>query len=200
MSGKKVPAWLLKELSERTFNIWTKDFASRIGTFSQVVVAAIALTTAIVALVTFAHSRKTYKYRIVADLLKEYREVVMGNAIAFLWERFRSKYGKNEDAPVEGYVKEYTDGHTDLQSFHSRRRMVSHYYMQVAALIDQGIVPADLFYANWTKTDLAIIDKILIPINLRALPKTIGEQPSTRETMPWRDARLLALYRNARDE
>ena len=58
-------------------------------------------------------------------------------------------------------------------TLHHKRRVVSHFYLHLANLYVNKILPKDVLYVGWSRGDLAIIPDILLPIELK-LGKEFG--------------------------
>jgi len=111
--------------------------------------------------------------------LKEYRTASMGRAIAALWLLYR-KSKLNEDRLVRNYITLYK-----LQknkSFHfDIRRKVSVFYQELALFIEKDKYAKDEVYSLWARTNLDLIPKVLMPIELKAIPRLLSEE-SGQET------------------
>jgi hypothetical protein len=106
-------------------------------------------------------SRQTFKIQLLHDLLNEYSSENMQSAIEEL-ERYRKKehrIGNSKFGIV--YHQKYKD------MIDVSRIKVSHFYQKLALFHDIGILPHDLIYATWNRSNLRILIRIIIPIEHR---------------------------------
>jgi hypothetical protein len=83
---------------------------------------------------------------------------------------------------IKRYTKAYTREKEEKEnSIHLKRRQVSGFWLQVASLSDKDPGYRKLIYAMWKKKDLEIIPKIIIPLEIRAIPIALGNNPVENE-------------------
>lgn len=175
-------------------------FIEVVGTISDSVTAIMAVAALIAAGFAWRLSKRTFRYQIVNELLKEYRSKEMGSSIRRLNEYFR-ECGSNQDALVEKYKEDYRNEKQGDDSIHNHRRAVSSFYQQVAILADKDSYIRKTAYEIWKRGDLEIIETIIIPIEVRAMRTILGRQPILDEPKyPMYVKRMLTFYRRAPEE
>lgn len=164
----------------------------------------IALASAIFTLLLWLHQRKSMFHQALMDVQKEYRSAEMLYAVRELWNFYRTH-------PKDELVKEYERIRLEDEqrisaldkldrlkhernTLHYYRRLVSHFYHHLGALLINGILPRDIIFRSWSESDLRIIPEILVPIenNLRAVLHEPPKRPLD-EKHP-----LVFLYEQAR--
>ena len=92
----------------------------------------------------------------------------------------------------------YENNKYSEENLHYKRRMISAFYQQVAAFVENDRMLKKLVYSIWRKGDLSIIPKILIPIETIAIPKALNSPPISREEdYPVAFKSMLRLYKDA---
>jgi len=139
------------------------------------------------------------------SLQKDYRSPQMLYAVSTLMDFYR------EHGPKK-FVEKYEERREkerkwiltiDRQSrieamqsiLHYQRRLVSHFYNQLATLYINEVLPKDIVYRNWSEADLRIIPEILIPIENK-LREVLFKPP-----LPPLDesSSLMVLFRGSKD-
>ena len=117
----------------------------------------------------------------------------MGMAIRSVWEFY---VVHKKDNFISEYCEFYENGYYDV---HYQRRMVTFFYQKMAALKYQKIIDQEIINTVWTKGDLSIIDKILIPIMREAMPKILGGPIVELDDMHISFKNMQKLYDEAED-
>jgi len=104
-------------------------------------------------------SRKTEKKQLLSELLKEYREKEMGEALRSLWILYKQQ-GEDEEKLRKAYIENVKEN----KPIHYERRLASQYFQQLALYYNEGLLPINLIKKVWTVEDLSIIEKILYPL------------------------------------
>jgi hypothetical protein len=171
-------------------------FSLPAGTLSDFVLALSAIIAGIFAYHAWSISKGQLKNQIVSELLKEYRSPEMGMAIRRLYEEFHTCQ-ENQEQLIERYQSVYRNERDNLNGLHYQRRKVSIFYQHISTLITNGIIGNTIFYSLWTKDDLKIIPDILIPIETKAIPLSVGKIEISPWNMPRAFTSMLDLYKNA---
>jgi hypothetical protein len=175
-------------------------FIEVVGTISDSVTAAMAVAALIAAIFAWRLSKRTFRYQIINELLREYRSKEMGSSIRRLHEYFR-ECGSNQDSLVERYKQDYRNEKHGDDSIHNHRRAVSSFYQQVAILADKDRYIRKTAYEIWKRGDLEIIETIITPIEVRAMRAILGHEPILHEAKyPMYLKRMLTFYRRAPKE
>ena len=140
-------------------------------------------------------------HQVLSTVLLEYRSPEMFYAVRTL-RRFYAANGADEQNLVAAYqqTRDAEAGHLNTLSpveqlaalrgtFDHQRRLVSHFYGFLSGLYDLQIIPRTLLYTYWTRDDLDIIPKVIIPLD-RQLEKDANVSASARA---WFE-RLQKLY------
>jgi hypothetical protein len=145
-------------------------------TIIESIAAAGTLVTALIglpiALASLRKARIQRKTEFLARYFKEYRAEEMGRAISDLWKLYR-KSRSDEVTMIENYVKR---NKKDGGKFHLEvRRKVSAFYQEMGFLAEGDPELRDLMFRVWTSGDLEIIRKIILPLELFAVPRVIDD-------------------------
>jgi len=165
--------------------------------------AIAAILAALFAAFAWSVSKKTLVHQTLLDLQKEYRSPQMLFAVEKLRDFYR-EYGP------EKFVDKYEEIRREEQNWvlkldknqqieavqntlHNQRRLVSHFYQQLATLYINRVLPKDIVYKSWSEADLRIIPEVLIPIENR-LREVLHNPPlePLNENSP-----LLILYKDS---
>jgi len=135
---------------------------------------AVALVSSIFAARAWMTAQKALMLQLLLDVLKDYRSSEMMIAVESLWN-FYKKHGKHRF--TEEYERLRNEERDWLQkmpkhdrakyaqgTLHYQRRLVSQFYQCLADIYVLRIVPEKLIYMQWSKSDLEIIPKIIIPL------------------------------------
>ncbi len=143
----------------------------------------IAVLSAICAVLSVREARRAWKtahtaiaQQALMNFLHEYRSAEMMDAVKSLWDLHRENPG---DSMVRKYKEIFEEDDAKLRrsepleraalvasTLHYKRRLVTHFYVYLALLVDQKILPATLIYASWSKRALGIIPKVLVPLEI----------------------------------
>lgn len=143
----------------------------------DVLAAAGPIAAAILAVVVWWASERRQKYETLSKLMTAYASPEMLSAIAGLWEFYEiagDKFIENAERDLSG--KELDRPLNDKPTLNSRRRMVDHFYTQLAHLYFAGMLPGKRVFEVWKPKDLRVITRILIPLGNvlgRLIPRTI---------------------------
>lgn len=173
-------------------------------------IALISAITAIAAVVLAASSwklaNKTLVHQTLVDLQKEYRSTQMLYAIKTLWDfynengqdKFVEKYEeiRCEEQKMVSSLEKQKQIEAEQSTLHNQRRIVSHFYQQLANLYVNKVLTKDVVYRSWSEADLRIIPQVIVPIenNLR---KVLHKPPLGRPLDE--NHSLLVLYRDSRN-
>jgi hypothetical protein len=154
---------------------------------ASVVIAAAGMFIAWLAL------RETWRaprYQILSDLMKDYAQPQMADAVSSLWDFYEHTCKSNKDTVKEQFTML---GRDDPLKLDQARRRVSHFYKRLAILWKDSTwfvnsLFADSIFSIWSDTDLRIIPEIIIPLE-NALLEKHGAKPRDNE---FKD--LLDLY------
>lgn len=140
----------------------------------EAIVIGVGIAGVIFAGLAWSLSGRALRYRMATDLMRDYRDYEMGEAIKTLWDYQRKvgtkqqleddflrrlkKMKKNEGKEN----KEKEDKYTEV--IHKYRRRVAQFYRCMAALHYGRVVPDKLLYDIWHEKTLEIIPKIVIPL------------------------------------
>lgn len=141
-------------------------------------ISAISLVIAGLSALYARHAWTSARHAILQQTLQalhaEYGSAEMLDAVRSLWEFYRThgeanlaaEYEKQRIADENELNKKHGADRIEYikTSLHYKRRIVSHFYMHVLHLITNRIISEDAFYAGWSKSDLQIIVKILLPL------------------------------------
>jgi hypothetical protein len=168
----------------------------------SVVVALLAFSISVGA---FTLSKRRHHHALEGDLRKEYLSPQMHQAVRRLWQfynlwgtNFVNRYEekrKEEDAQIAGLEPQMRIV-AEQATLHYQRKLVSHFYQYVAALYRNKTIPNYIVFGIWSKSDLEIIPKIIIPIENK-----LRESLNTPPLLPLDDnCGLLTLYRDATEQ
>ena len=154
------------------------------------IISAIAAIFAVtLAAFSWSLAKKTLVHQTLVDLQKEYRSAQMLYAIKTLWnfynensqDKFVEKYEevRSEDQKMVSSLEKQKQIEAEQSTLHNQRRIVSHFYKQLAILYDNKVLPKDVVYKSWSEADLRIIPQVLVPIEnqLRELLHTPPLEP-----------------------
>jgi len=139
------------------------------------------------------------------SLQKDYRSPQMLYAVRTLWdfyrehgtEKFVEKYEKIREEELKWILTIDRQNRIEAEqtTLHYQRRLVSHFYNQLATLYVNNVLPKDIVYRNWSEADLSIIPEILIPIENK-LREVLYKSP-----LPPLDenSSIMVLYRGSKD-
>ena len=151
-------------------------------------------------------SDRALKYKMLAELMRDYADSKMGEAVGTLWDFQRECVDKKKqlEAEFERRLKKMkkNKGKEDkskedkeTEMIDSHRRRVSHFYHCMAALHHGRVVPDKVLYRIWHEKTLKIIPKIIMPLG-NTLIKLRGEDPDDKEYV--REFELLdALHKDS---
>jgi hypothetical protein len=146
-------------------DIWTA-----IGAIAAAGTLLTALIGVPIAFASLRRARKERKTAFLSSYLEEYRSVPFGNAVKELWE-FYEVCNKDQDTMVRMYVTQYA---YDSGRFHMNvRRRVTAFFQQMGLLLNEDSELRDIVYSVWTRGDLEIISKILLPLEILAVPRVV---------------------------
>ncbi|HNS20164.1 MAG TPA: hypothetical protein PKH24_06675 [Sedimentisphaerales bacterium] len=128
--------------------------------FSMVSLVIAGLSAAFAAGAWLA-AHKSLTYQALADVMRDYAEDNIAEDVSTLWVFFRKCRGNN-DSLMKEFGKLLDDSeHSDVTV---ARRRVSHFYQRVGALYAGKVLPGKVLYRHWSRDDLSIIPKVIIPL------------------------------------
>jgi hypothetical protein len=116
--------------------------------------------------------RKRAARELLNSYICEYRTPQMGHAIASLWDLYRLAR-KNPRELVRLYIKLYRKERNHAFHFEVRRR-VSIFYQQLALIAEKEEYAKEEIYRMWSKSNLDLIPKVLLPLEVVAIPEIIA--------------------------
>lgn len=149
-----------------------------------------------------AIAQAALRFQVLVPALNEYRSAQMYIAIRALWAYYkldpktlaeRFEQDRARDLEMEATVEpaEFVDFIEGTIDFH--RRLVSQFYNLLTSIYAEGGDQRKWLYTYWSKRELRIIPRILIPLE-RALANAIQTKPS-----PVTIDRLQRLYEDSPD-
>ena len=117
-------------------------------------------------------SRQQAAREIVTLYMREFRTPQMGRAIASLWDLYRLAR-RNPRELVRLYIKLYRKERNHAFHFEVRRR-VSVFFQHLALLAEQEECAREEVYRIWSKSNLDVIPKVLLPLEVAAIPEIIN--------------------------
>ena len=121
-------------------------------------------------------------HQVLIPIINDYRTPDMHAAVKALWEL----YGAHPETFVVVYENLRTEQAAEIEALpptqrapaeaatlHFQRRMVTHFYRVLGGMYELGVIPKTVLYTYWERGDLAIIPKILVPIEV-SLGATLG--------------------------
>ncbi|MGO9410013.1 MAG: hypothetical protein ACLQCB_04590 [Spirochaetia bacterium] len=140
---------------------------------------------------------------LIVAYLAEYRSPQMGRAIASLWDLYRLAR-RNPRELVRLYIRLYKKDRNHAFHFEVRRR-VSVFFQHLAFLVEQEESVREETYRYWTKSNLELIPKVLLPLETFAVPEILSGYRSEEskenfilDTSPQRSLKAMEeLYSNA---
>ena len=139
------------------------------------IVIGVGIAGVIFAGLAWSFSGRALKYRMLAELKRDYGDSEMGEAIEKLWD-YQRNVG-DEQQLEEDFIRRYkkmkkNEGKKDKEdeedeqtkAIHKYRRRVAQFYRCMAALHYGCVVPDKLLYRIWHEKTLEIIPKIVIPL------------------------------------
>lgn len=126
--------------------------------------------------------RKSHIHQVLVSILGEYRSLEMLAAVRGLWD-----FRKNNSSNLANAYTIQFNAESELVSklplaeqldaervtIHNKRRLVSQFYQHLAGLYELGIIDGKILYSYWSESDLAIIPRVLIPMEI-ALGSALG--------------------------
>ena len=171
-------------------------FIERVGTISDLITALVAIGALVAAVIAWLLSKRTFRYQLINELLKEYRSKEMGSSIRRLREYFKEECQSNQDALVQKYIEDYKKEQGD-DSIHNNRRAVSLFFLQLSTLAKDSYIRKTA-YEIWKRSDLEIIETIIAPIEMKAMRVILNRQPILDEpNYPTYMKEMLKFYRGA---
>ena len=162
--------------------------------------AVAAIASAAIAVLAWRAAKRALIQQSLQVIHQEEASPQMLDAVRSLWDLRRA----NSDAFVDEYERirllqqaqaDTLEGQERIEfvssTLHHKRRLVSHFYMHLAQLVDTGVLSSDHVYAHWRRSDLSIIPELLVPLE-SALAGTLGLGRPSRNF-----ERMVALYDNA---
>ncbi|MGA2615186.1 MAG: hypothetical protein ABSG38_17260 [Spirochaetia bacterium] len=113
---------------------------------------------------------------LLAAYLNEYRTPQMGRAIANLWDLYKLAR-RNPRELVRLYIRLYKKERNHAFHFEVRRR-VSIFYQHLALFVEREEYAKEEIYRMWSKSNLDLIPKVLIPLEVVAVPEILSGFPS----------------------
>jgi hypothetical protein len=151
----------------------------------------IGIASVIFAGLAWLVANRSLKYQMLTELMHQYAQPAMGEAVATLHDFFHHDCDKK----LTGMKKKFKDDIklldkkkkkeklTDkeeeiakgITKIDNARRQVSHFYQRMAALHEGHVLPDKILYRIWNEETLEIIQEIIIPLE-EVLIKSIQEK------------------------
>lgn len=139
-----------------------------------VVSGVAALFSALYARYAWSSTRQALIHQVLMDIHADYRSPEMLDAVKSLWDLHRA-HGRAHIAAEYERLRVADDAillalpAKDRLDFirttlHHKRRLVAHFYLHLADLYVNKILPKEVLYSGWCRGDLAIIPEVLLPI------------------------------------
>ena len=162
-----------------------------------IVGAAATVSVAVVTIFSWITSNRRTRSNVFLELQKEYGSPEMGIAIRSVWE-FYEKHQKDDF--IKAYADQYPLNQYRHDAIHYQRRQVSHFYSKMAALryVHKILRKKDIG-SIWSKGDLRIIPKVLIPIETKALPRALRKSETKLDKLHISFKNMQRLYDEAED-
>ncbi len=149
-----------------------------IAVISDLILPLGAITLSIIAMVKSTKTNDiSQKADFLSGILSQYRTNEMADSIIFLWDKFEDS-NKNTENLVQKYIELYKQDKRN--AFHLHRRVVSQFFHLVSVYFKNNIIDVSILKQIWTKDDLGIIVKILIPIE-KELSLMLGHDDLTKK-------------------
>jgi len=148
----------------------------------------LAIYSSIVAKKSAKYTRQSVLTTILLSFHKDYSSKEMNDAVSYLHQLKRDNEKAFSDNPYK-FARDYISNTSYDSNEWQKRRMVSHFYSNLANLLDHGLVEDNYVFTLWGLDDLKII-KILEPIETAICEKT-DSLPYKKEWPP------LRLYEKA---
>ena len=151
-------------------------FANIVVALAALVGVSIGLAQLNLLLVLKGDEKRLHRQQAAKALLNtflvEYRSPQMGRAIAGLWDLYRLAR-RNPRELVRLYIKLYKKDRNHAFHFEVRRR-VSVFFQQLAFFGEQEENAREEIYRYWSKSNLELIPRILLPLETFAVPEIIS--------------------------
>jgi len=132
------------------------------------VAAVIAVGISLLAMII---SRRILKFQVLYELQKDYRSGQMMSAIATLRE-FDRYCDSNKLNLKDEFLKRFQSegeqvakGKKIETTLNYKRRLVTNFYIYLASLYANKILPPELIFDLWLPSDFEMFDKFLIPLH-----------------------------------
>lgn len=162
--------------TEAEYSVKVPDIPILIATIALVVV------TAIYAVFTYKISKSTsggVKAKILISLVKDYGNKSMGEAVDYLWSKYREYKDEKMEEKFEELGKKYIeklrsssetreldDNDRTFIEWDAKRREVSHYYVMADKLIDDDkLITSTEMEAIIDKNQVEIVEKIILKLD-----------------------------------
>jgi hypothetical protein len=144
------------------------------STVIAIIGTLISLGSFIGTLIIVKITRRRENHQNLLQQISNYSKPEMHSAIKRLWNLYRD-YGQHK--LVENYIeimnRENQKSKTirisdrlkyEITTIHYQRRMITTFYRGLGMLLRNNLIPKKETYEYWAKTDVEIVDKIIIPI------------------------------------
>lgn len=154
----------------------------------------IAIVAIWISIPAYFVSKKTLNHQALIEIHKEFRSPEMLYALDGVWKFYRdvkNKHKKKESKKFEKIlIKEYKTKHIQErdkiaegklaaeESLNYKRRLVTHFYIHLASIHNNGILLPELIFDWWVPSDFKIFNEFIIPLAETAskLNKTPDEE------------------------
>jgi hypothetical protein len=137
------------------------------------------IVSLIVPLIIFSRTKRRENYQNLLERITLYSSPEMLLAIQSLWD-FYNKYGDSKFLDQYMKIKEKENKQMEKMNasdklnyqrctLHYERRLVSHFWRTMSDLMSKNLVPQKAVYYWWSKDDIDIVKKIIVPIENRLL-------------------------------
>ena len=171
----------------------------------KVVTILISLVSAFVAWLVWYISKRRMIHTFLMDVERRYNSLEIFCAVKTLWDFYRDN---DKTKLVEVFAQVYDKDETTFSNIakeekmlflqntlNYQRRIVTHFYTNLAVLYRCKIFSGKLVYKKWTQDDLEIIPRILAPLDnwMRKKVYTFGRDVKLLD----KKSDLLVLYNNS---
>lgn len=153
---------------------------NNLGNIGDLLAGIGAILALIAALYAVYKTRQIFEYETLLKLLSDYRSKDMGNYVEKLWTVYRNECNEDESELVNFYIRDFYSNAREKREIHFERRMVSHYFQHMAILNKKRTLKTHIIKLMFQQNGLEIIPKIILPIEINALPYCTNKKYTKR--------------------
>jgi|GEM_PF-3643900 len=170
-----------------------KEYGAAIA---PLIASIIALPTGYFIYRAWWQAKETLRQTVFQQLLVEYSSSEMAVSIRWLW-LFYEECEDEADfvAKFAEITSQFQENPIEYSPHASHRRKVCLFYKRLATLYVSRVLPLWLIKKWWNKGTLEIIPKILVPIEVEAIPIGMGADPIPEEEYEESLNNMIRLYK-----